>query len=72
MDGKLRRILQDQKMIFGSSNNMAKDAIENLVSDLLRKVKYHTADEFNVIPEQSTDVFSKDWSANSPLQVLTY
>jgi PmbA protein len=44
------RVLRDGKMAFGSTNDLSKAAVGALVDDLVKKVVYHTADEFNVIP----------------------
>lgn len=56
------RILKDQKMIFGSSNELSKNSIKDMVSDLMQKVPYHTPDEFNVIPEKEFGFLEGDWS----------
>ncbi len=61
------RILKEQKLIFGSSNDLSKESLKILISDLLKKVKYHTVDEFNVIPEKDDNSLSKDWSTYSEL-----
>jgi len=44
------RALRDGKMAFGSTNDLSKKAVGDLVDGLVKKVVYHTADEFNVIP----------------------
>jgi PmbA protein len=44
------RVLRDGKMAFGSTNDLSRGAIDGLVEDLVKKVVFHTADEFNVIP----------------------
>jgi len=44
------RVLRDGKMAFGSTNDLSKAAVGGLVDGLVKKVVYHTADEFNVIP----------------------
>ncbi len=44
------RVLRDGKLAFGSTNDLSRKAVGALVDDLVRKVVYHTADEFNVIP----------------------
>lgn len=61
------RILKDQKMISGSSNDLAKDSIKELVSDLLRKVPFHTPDEFNLIPGKESGLLAKDWATYTDL-----
>jgi PmbA protein len=44
------RVLRDGKMAFGSTNDLSKGAVASMVDGLVKKVVYHTADEFNVIP----------------------
>jgi PmbA protein len=44
------RVLRDGKMAFGSTNDLSRKAVGDLVDGLVKKVVYHTADEFNVIP----------------------
>jgi len=44
------RVLREGKMAFGSTNDLSKKAVGELVDGLVKKVVYHTADEFNVIP----------------------
>jgi PmbA protein len=44
------RVLRDGKMAFGSTNDLSREAVGALVDGLVKKVVYHTADEFNVIP----------------------
>ena len=44
------RVLRDGKMAFGSTNDLSKKAVGDMVDGLVKKVVYHTADEFNVIP----------------------
>jgi PmbA protein len=44
------RVLRDGKMAFGSTNDLSKAAVGGMVDDLVKKVVYHTVDEFNVIP----------------------
>lgn len=44
------RVLGEGRMAFGSTNDLSRGAVAGLVEDLVRKVVYHTADEFNVIP----------------------
>ncbi|MDZ7262132.1 MAG: TldD/PmbA family protein [candidate division KSB1 bacterium] len=61
------RILKDQKMVFGASNDLARAAVEALVADLLRKVRYHTADEFHVIPGKESGFLPGDWSSYQEL-----
>ncbi len=61
------RILKDQKMIFGSSNDITRGSVADLISGLMSKVPYHTPDEFNVIPGREFGSLEGDWSANSDL-----
>jgi PmbA protein len=61
------RILKDEKMVFGSTNNLARDTIKDLVSDLMKKVTFHTQDEFNVIPGKDEDFLAKEWASYSDL-----
>jgi len=44
------RVLRDGKMAFGSANDLSKEVVGAIVDGLVKKVVYHTADEFNVIP----------------------
>ncbi|MBE0712762.1 MAG: TldD/PmbA family protein [Candidatus Aminicenantes bacterium] len=44
------RVLRDGKMAFGSTNDLSKEAVGGMVDGLVKKVVYHTVDEFNVIP----------------------
>lgn len=61
------RILKDQKMIFGSSNELSRNSIKDIVSDLMRKVPYHTPDEFNVVASRESGFLSEDWSSYGDL-----
>ena len=54
------RVLQDGKMAFGSTNDLAKEAVRGLVEGLVKKVVYHTADEFNVIPTKEDGALAAD------------
>ena len=56
------RIMKDQKIIFASSNDLSKDAIKNMVTDLMKKVPYHTPDEFNVIYGKEYGVLEGNWA----------
>jgi PmbA protein len=64
------RLLKDQKMISGSTNELSREAIQGLVDDLMRKVPFHTPDEFNVITGKESGVLDKDWSSYS--ESITY
>jgi PmbA protein len=44
------RVLRDGKMAFGSTNDLSKGAVRDLVEGLVKKAVFHTADEFHVIP----------------------
>ncbi len=61
------RILKDQKMIFGSTNELLKDSVKALVSDLVRKVPFHTPDEFNTISGKDDGLLEGDWSKYADL-----
>ena len=56
------RLLKDQRMIFGSTNELSLPAIQNLVADLMRKVSYHSLDECNVIPGKEDGMLDRPWS----------
>jgi PmbA protein len=56
------RILKEQKMIFASNNDLSKDAIKEVVADLMKKVPFHTPDEFNVIYGKEFGVLEGDWA----------
>ena len=57
------RILKDQKMIFGSSNDLSWDSITDMISGLILKVPYHTPDEFNVFASEKDGILEKAWSS---------
>jgi len=61
------RILKDQKMIFGSNNELLKDSVKDLVSDLMRKVPFHTPDDFNTIHDKENGFLEGDWSKYADL-----
>ncbi len=61
------RILKDQKMIFGSSNDLEQDSVKELISSLMKKVVFHTADEFNVIPGEESSLLPEDLKAHPGL-----
>jgi len=61
------RILNDQKMIFGSTNELSRNSVKDMVSDLMRKVPYHTPDEFNVISGKENGFLEGDWSKHPEL-----
>ncbi len=61
------RLLQGQKMVFGSTNELTQSSIQNLVNELMRKVPFHTPDEFNVIPGKENSVLPGNWAGNADL-----
>jgi PmbA protein len=61
------RILKDQRMAFGTSNDLSKSSIKEMISDLIKKVPFHTPDEFNVIPGKEFGVLDGDWSGYTDL-----
>jgi PmbA protein len=61
------RILKDQKMIFGSSNELSKDSVNNIVTELMKKVPFHTEDEFNTIPGEESGMLKGDWADHKDL-----
>ncbi len=64
------RILKDQKMAFGSSNDLSLDSVKKLVTDLVAKVAFHTPDEFNVLAETGAGGGPAPW--NTQADVITY
>ncbi len=54
------RVLRDGKMAFGSTNDLSKEAVGTMVDGLVKKVVYHTVDEFNVIPGQADGAIAAD------------
>jgi PmbA protein len=64
------RILKDGKMIFGSSNDLEKSALKSFISDLIKKVPYHSVDTFNIIPGKPGEYLQKPWAAYD--QLLAY
>lgn len=64
------RLLKDQKMVFGSTNELSRDAIQRLIDDLMRKVPFHTPDEFNVIAGKEGGLLEAAWSSYSDF--ITY
>lgn len=45
------RVLRDGKMAFGSTNDLSPKAVGALAESLVQKVVFHTADEFNALPD---------------------
>jgi len=64
------RVLRDGKMAFGSTNDLSRGAVRALAEGLVKKVVYHTADEFNVIPAREDGLLEGDWSTQADL--MTY
>ncbi len=64
------RLLKDQKLAFGSTNELSKKSVQSLVSDLMKKVVFHTPDEFNVIAGKESGSLDGEWS--SYLDLITY
>lgn len=54
------RVLRDSKMAFGSTNDLSKEAVGGMVDGLVKKVVYHTADEFNIIPGKDDGALASD------------
>ena len=61
------RIIKDHKLVFGSSNDLSKASVKNLVADLLKKGPYHSPDEFNTIPGKEIGFLKNEWSSYSHL-----
>ncbi len=61
------RILKDQKMIFASNNDLSRSAIKEMVTGLMKKVPFHTPDEYNVIYGKEFGVLEGDWSGYNDL-----
>lgn len=59
------RFLKDQKMAFGSSNDLAKPAIKDMIAGLAKKVPYHTPDEFNVLAGAEDGAKAGEWAAEA-------
>ncbi len=64
------RLLKDQKLAFGSTNELSRSAVKSLVEDLVKKVPFHSPDEFNVITGEETRALEGPWSAEEDL--ITY
>ncbi len=63
------RVLRDGRQAFGSTNDLDRGAVNALTEELVRKVVYHSADEFNVIPEKGDGFLEGDWSDHPDLSV---
>jgi len=64
------RVLKDQKLAFGSTNELSKKAIQAIVQDLMKKVVFHTPDEFNVIAGKEAGTLEGGWATHADL--VTY
>jgi PmbA protein len=54
------RVLRDGKTAFGSTNDLSRDAVGGMVDGLVKKVVFHTADEFNIIPSKDDGALAAD------------
>lgn len=64
------RVLKDQKLAFGSTNELSRKAVQALVQDLMKKVVFHTPDEFNVIVGKDAGTLEGGWASHADL--VTY
>jgi PmbA protein len=64
------RLLKDQKLAFGSTNELSKTAVQSMVKNLMSKVVFHTPDEFNVIIGKEESLTGGEWSSRTDL--ITY
>ncbi|MBP1768209.1 MAG: peptidase modulator of gyrase [Candidatus Aminicenantes bacterium] len=64
------RVLKDQKLAFGSTNELSRKSIQGLVQDLMKKVVFHTPDEFNVIAGKEAGQIEGPWAGHAEL--VTY
>ncbi len=64
------RLLKDQKIAFGSTNELSQKAVQSLVGDLMKKVVFHTPDEFNVIAGKESAPLEGEWSGY--MDLITY
>jgi PmbA protein len=64
------RLLKEQKMAFGSTNELSKKAVQAMVQDLMKKVVFHTPDEFNVIAGKEAGPLEGPWASQADL--ITY
>lgn len=64
------RLLKDQKLAFGSTNELSQPAVQSMVKDLMSKVVFHTPDEFNIIAGKEEGLPAGDWSSLTDL--ITY
>jgi PmbA protein len=64
------RVLKEQKLAFGSTNELSKKAVQALVQDLMKKVVFHSPDEFNVIAGPEAGTLEGAWASHPDL--VTY
>jgi PmbA protein len=64
------RLLKDQKLVFGCTNELSRTVVQSLTEDLMKKVIYHSPDEFNVIAGKEGGFLEGDWSTYADL--ITY
>jgi PmbA protein len=64
------RILKDRKMVFGSSNDLSRESVRNLIADLMAKVPFHTPDDFNVLAGAEAGSGAAPWNAQA--EVMAY
>jgi PmbA protein len=64
------RVLKGQKLAFGSTNELSRKAVQALVQDLMKKVVFHTPDEFNVIAGTEAGTLEGGWASHGDL--ITY
>jgi PmbA protein len=59
------RVLKDQKLAFGSTNELSKKAIQALARDLTKKVVFHSPDEANVIAGKEAGSIEGGWAGQA-------
>lgn len=64
------RVLKDQKLAFGSTNELSKKAVQSMAQDLMKKVVFHTPDESNVIAGKEAGQLEGGWASHTDL--VTY
>jgi PmbA protein len=64
------RVLKEQKLAFGSTNELSKKAVQAMVQDLMKKVVFHTPDESNVIAGKEAGQLEGPWASHAEL--VTY
>jgi PmbA protein len=57
------RLLKDKKMVFGSTNDLSPAAVQSLIEDLIKKVPFHTHDEYNGIAGRENGSLDRDWAS---------